>query len=119
MERVWVFAGALNGLVAVGMAAASAHALDGIGPGRLLMVRNGVQMQGWHALALLAVGLWARRGGMLADAAGAAFLAGIVIFSGAVYALALAGWRLAMLAPAGGILLMIGWLLLAASAIRA
>ncbi len=43
-------------------------------PAALQMVRNAVQMHGWHALALLACGLWAPRGGWLADWAGAAFV---------------------------------------------
>ena len=58
------------------------------------MVRSAIEMQGWHALALLACGLWAPRGGRLADWAGAAFVAGIVLFCGAVYAVALGGVRL-------------------------
>ena len=111
--------GALAGLSAVAMAALVAHGLEAIGPARLQMARDAVQMQGWHALALVATGLWARRGGPLANWAGAAFLAGTVLFCGAVYALALGGWPVAILAPVGGTLLMLGWLLLALSAWRA
>jgi uncharacterized membrane protein YgdD (TMEM256/DUF423 family) len=43
----------------------------------------------------------------------------LVLFCGAVYSLALAGVSWGFLAPTGGILLMIGWLLLGASALRA
>ena len=118
MARLWIGLGALAGLLAVAMAALAAHGLDAIGPVRLGMVRAGLQMQGWHALALLACGLWAPRGGWLADAAGAAFVAGLVLFCGGVYGLALGGWPVGMLAPIGGTLLMAGWLLLAVSAIR-
>ncbi len=119
MERLWVGLGALAGLSAVVMAALAAHGLDAIGLARLQMARDAVQMQGWHALALVACGLWARRGGVLADWAGAAFTLGLVAFCGAVYALALAGVRVGPLAPVGGTLLMLGWLLLAVSALRA
>jgi uncharacterized membrane protein YgdD (TMEM256/DUF423 family) len=73
----------------------------------------------WHALALLGTGLWAPRGGWLADAAGAAFAVGLMLFCGAVYSLALAGLSWGLLAPVGGILLMIVWVLLGASALRA
>jgi uncharacterized membrane protein YgdD (TMEM256/DUF423 family) len=83
------------------------------------MVESAIRMQGWHALALLATGLWSGRGGRLADAAGAAFTAGALLFCGAVYALALAGVSLGVLAPVGGTLLMIGWALLGLSAVRA
>lgn len=119
MERLWVGLGALAGLSAVAMAALAAHGLEAIGPVRLQMARNAVQMQGWHALALVACGLWARRGGALADSAGAAFTLGLLAFCGAVYALALGGVRIGPLAPVGGTLLMLGWLLLALSALRA
>jgi uncharacterized membrane protein YgdD (TMEM256/DUF423 family) len=82
------------------------------------MVRNAVQMQGWHALALLFIGLYSPRGGIAAHLAGAAFALGVLLFCGAVYSLALFGLRLPEVAPAGGTLLLLGWLLLAISACR-
>jgi uncharacterized membrane protein YgdD (TMEM256/DUF423 family) len=101
------------------MAAAAAHLLPGrLDAASLGMVQSALQMQGWHALALLFVGLWAPRGGLAAVAAGAAFVSGTVLFCGAVYALALFGMQLPAVAPAGGMLLMLGWLLLALSALR-
>ena len=119
MERTWIGLGSLVGLAAVGMAALAAHGLDTLGAARLQMVRNALQMQGWHALALLACGLWSGRGGgTLADAAGVAFLAGLLLFCGSVYALAITGAPVGMLAPVGGTLLMVGWALLALSAVR-
>jgi uncharacterized membrane protein YgdD (TMEM256/DUF423 family) len=85
------------------------------------MLGGALQMQGWHALALVAVGLWAggRGGGGWTDAAGAAFAVGALLFCGAVYLRALAGVSLGMVAPVGGTLLMAGWLLFATSALRA
>ena len=119
MGRLWVFIGSLTGLGAVGIAAFAAHGLAWLNPKALHMVESAVQMQGWHALALLATGIWAPRGGRWADAAGFAFTAGIVLFCGSVYALALNGLAVGGVAPAGGTLLMIGWALLGVSAIRA
>jgi uncharacterized membrane protein YgdD (TMEM256/DUF423 family) len=120
MQRVWIGAGGVAGLTAVAMAALAAHGLpDRLDASSSQMVRDAVQMQGWHALALLATGLWAARGGRLANLAGAAFVLGLLAFCGAVYALALAGVRLAAMAPAGGLLLMLGWALLGASAVFA
>ncbi len=75
-------------------------------------------MQGWHALALFGCGVWAERRGGLAHWAGAAFLLGIVLFCAATYSVGLAGVSLGLVAPTGGLLLMLGWLLLAASALR-
>jgi uncharacterized membrane protein YgdD (TMEM256/DUF423 family) len=124
MQRLWIGLGALAGLGAVAMAAVAAHAVpESADPRANEMLRGAIQMQGWHALALLACGLWVERGGRLAGSltnlAGAAFVAGLLLFCGAVYMLALAGLRLPMLAPIGGTLLMLGWVLLAASALPA
>ena len=119
MQKLWIGLGALAGLTAVAMAAVAAHALGTLPPAHVVMVRSGVQMQGWHALALVACGLWAPRGGKLADWAGAAFLLGLLLFCGSVYALALGLIPAAPLAPVGGTLLMCGWALLGLSVLRA
>ena len=119
MQRIWIALGAVAGLTAVALAAVAAHGLGGLDPVALAMVRSAQEMQGWHALALLACGLWAPRGGRLADCAGAAFTLGIVLFCGAVYAQGVFGVGLGMVAPVGGTLLMLGWLLLGASALVA
>ena len=116
MRRLWIGLGSLAGFGAVAMAAYAAH---GIGdPTAARIVSSGVQMQGWHALALIGAGLWAPRGGWLADAAGLAFTTGLLLFCGAVYAVGLAGLSLGIVAPIGGTLLMFGWLLLGASTLR-
>ena len=117
MQRVWIALGALAGLTAVAMAALAAHGMSRLDPAALAMMRSAIEMQEWHALALLACGLWSPSGGRLADWAGAAFALGTVLFCGAVYAVALSGVRLAIVAPLGGTLLMVGWLLLGLSAI--
>lgn len=114
----------MAGLGAVIMAAVAAHALPGrLDSAAVAMAQSATQMLGWHAMALLACGLWVGRGGRLTDClahwAGTAFLAGLILFCGSVYALALTGIRLGPLAPIGGSLLMLGWALLAVSALRA
>jgi uncharacterized membrane protein YgdD (TMEM256/DUF423 family) len=100
------------------MAAFAAHGTTGLDPNRVVMIRNAVQMQGWHALALIGCGLWTPRGGALCAWAGAAFTLGLLLFCGAVYTLAIAGASVGALAPVGGMLLMLGWLLLFVSALR-
>lgn len=116
MQRTWIVLAALTGFSAVAMAAYAAHGIAD--PTALRIVDSGLQMQGWHALALLGTALWTPRGGRLAHAAGATFTLGLVLFCGAVYSLALAHISWGLLAPTGGILLMVGWLLLGASALR-
>lgn len=117
MQRTWIALGAVAGLTTVAMAALAAHGLSGLSAPALGVMRSGIEMQGWHALALLACGLWAPRGGALANLAAAAFAIGTVLFCGSVYASALMEARLAMLGPTGGSVLMAGWLLLGLSAL--
>jgi uncharacterized membrane protein YgdD (TMEM256/DUF423 family) len=114
--RFWIAAGAVAGLLGVAMAAFTAHAA--VSPVAREMLRSAVEMQMWHALALIGVGLWARTGSVLAEWAGAAFVLGIIGFCGGVYSLALADLRLPMVAPTGGTLLMVGWALLGLSVVR-
>lgn len=116
MQRLWIGLGSLAGFAAVAMAAFAAHGIDD--EASLRIVSSGVQMQGWHALALVATGLWAPRGGRLANAAGLVFTVGLVLFCGSVYSVGIAGVSWGILAPTGGTLLMIGWLLLGASTLR-
>ena len=116
---LWVGLGSFIGVAAVAMAAATTHGLSTrLDANALQMTRSALQIQGWHALAMLFTGLWAPRGGVLAQLAGTAFAAGTVLFCGAVYALALFGLHLPLVAPTGGVLLMLGWLLLGISALR-
>ena len=116
MHRLWIGAGALLGAGAVAMAAVAAHALVGRSPDVLRVMDSGVQIQGWHAIALLAPGGWAERRGGLAHWAAAGLLLGTILFCAAVYSLALAGVSLGPVAPSGGMVLIAAWLLLALAA---
>jgi uncharacterized membrane protein YgdD (TMEM256/DUF423 family) len=60
----------------------------------------------------------AEAGRRLAHFAAAAFLAGMMLFCGAVWLGALSGQSLGPIAPLGGMLLMLGWALLALAALR-
>jgi uncharacterized membrane protein YgdD (TMEM256/DUF423 family) len=119
MQRVWIGLGSLFGFGAVAMAAVAAHGLGQVDPAAQRMIGSAVQMQGWHALALLGAALWIPRGGRLAQAAAFAFTVGTLLFCGSVYALGLTGASLGLVAPTGGLVLMLGWLLLGLSAVRA
>ena len=75
----------------------------------------------WHALGLIAVGLSAALvpPGPWLRAAGALLLAGVVLFSGSLYALALGAPKgLGVLTPLGGIALLLGWLAFALALLR-
>ncbi len=111
LPRLWLGFGALNGLAAVALAAVAAHA--GLPAEPLAALRSGVEIQGWHAAALLVCSV---RTGALVQFAGAAFVVGTGLFCAGVYAVAFAGLHLGPVAPTGGVLLMIGWVLLGLSA---
>lgn len=118
MGRVWLALGALSGAAAVVMAALAAHGLA-LAPEGMVAVRAAVQVQGWHALALLVVGVLALRArSRLLDAVGVAFAAGSWLFAAAVHVGAIWGVSVGPIAPVGGMLLVGGWLLLAVAALR-
>jgi uncharacterized membrane protein YgdD (TMEM256/DUF423 family) len=113
MDRLWLGLAGLLGLVGVVMAALAAHALPGrVTPAALGLVHTAIEMQMWHALALLGCGILARSGAgpRRVTLAGAAFALGTVFFCGAVYSLALTGLELPAVAPTGGFLVMLGWI---------
>jgi uncharacterized membrane protein YgdD (TMEM256/DUF423 family) len=106
-------AGAL-GFLGVALGAFGAHGLrERLAPGMLDVYKTGVLYHLLHAVALLAVALGAER---LARprAVATLWVAGVVIFSGSLYALALTGvGALGAITPVGGLLLMAGWVTLA------
>ena len=121
MERLFLVAGAVSGGLAVAAGAFGAHALRARLPPDLLAVfQTGAQYQLAHALALLASGWMAGRApGCASTAAGWLFLAGTVLFSGSLYALALSGVRvLGAVTPFGGVAFLGGWAALAWAALR-
>jgi len=114
--------GALNGAISVALGAFGAHALSARLDARSLEIfETAARYQAIHAVALLAVALLLSRSpnGALTGA-GWAFAAGIVLFSGSLYVLALSGVRTwGAVAPFGGTALLVGWILLAIGGWRA
>jgi uncharacterized membrane protein YgdD (TMEM256/DUF423 family) len=100
------------------MAAVAAHGLGGLDPTALAAVRSGIEMEGWHALALIGLAGWLPRGGFLTRLAACGFVAGIILFSGGIFGHEIGGLPTGALAPVGGTILILSWLLLAASALR-
>ncbi len=116
MDRAFLILGAAFGATAVAMGAAGAHALKArLDAQALEWVDTAVRYQMWHALALVGAAALAARAPALPFAvAGWAWVAGIVLFSGALYALAFTGVRgFAHVAPFGGLALIAGWVALA------
>jgi len=119
MTRLFWMLGSFFAFLAVAAGAFGAHALRArLTPDLLAIFETGARYQMYHALALLAVA-WAatRWPGPAVTAAGWLFVAGIVIFSGSLYALALSGVRwLGAITPFGGVAFLAGWLMLALAA---
>jgi len=120
MDRLWLGLGAVFGLTGVIMAALAAHALPTrVTPAALALVHTAIDMQMWHALALIGCAILARLApGRRVTLAGIGFALGTILFCGAVYSLALAGVALPAMAPTGGFLIMAGWLCLGSLAFR-
>lgn len=116
----WIPAGAIFAFLGVTAGAFGAHALRARVPAEQLAVfETGVRYQLVHALALVLLGLGeARWRGRAVTAAGFAFSAGILLFSGSLYALALTGARgWGAVTPFGGLGFLVGWAAFAAASI--
>jgi uncharacterized membrane protein YgdD (TMEM256/DUF423 family) len=119
--RLWLVLGAASAFLSVAAGAFGAHALrTRLTPELLTVFETGARYQMYHSLGLLAIGLLAHfRPGPLLEGAGWAMVAGILLFSGSLYALALSGVRvLGAITPLGGLGFLAGWVLLAAAAWR-
>ena len=104
--------GCLAGLLAVALAAAGAHL--GLAEAEARMLASVTMLLGWHAPALLAVGLWGPPGRL----GGAVLAAGLGLFSLGVLVRVFAGVSLGPVAPIGGSAMMLGWGWLAVAALR-
>ena len=122
MGRIWIALGCMLAGLGVAAGAFGAHALEHtMLPDLRVVYETAARYQLIHALALLFVGLaagqWPDRRW---DVAGVLFTAGIVVFAGSLYALALTGSRwLGAITPIGGGCFLAGWLAAALAARRA
>lgn len=114
--------GAAAMFMAVALGAFGAHALKArLAPDMAAVWQTAVQYHAWHALALLAVGILLVQDPNRAGLAWAAslFAAGIVLFSGSLYVMALTGVRaLGAVTPLGGVCWLAGWAALAWAAYK-
>jgi uncharacterized membrane protein YgdD (TMEM256/DUF423 family) len=114
-------AGALNALVAVAAGAFGAHGLQSrLDEKHLGIFETAARYHMYHALGMALCALAARSGLAGAVRAGWVMQAGVAIFAGTLYALAVTKVKiLGAITPIGGLLMMIGWVMLAWAAIRA
>ena len=117
--KKWLFIAALSGALAVVAGALAAHARN-LGAGAEFDIRQGANYQLWHALAMGLAALAGRGPARpCATISAILFLAGIVLFSGGLYVLALTGSHaLAFMIPFGGAAFIAGWIALAVAALK-
>ena len=111
--KLFLALGGAAAFLAVALGAFGAHALKGRIPAEMLAVwHTAVEYHIFHSLGLLAVGLLAAQ---LPDSAllrwsGWMMLAGILLFCGSLYVLALSGERwLGAVTPLGGLAFLAAW----------
>ena len=113
-------AGAVFGFLSVALGAFGAHALKPtlIANGSLDTFELAVRYQFFHALALLIIGLIMEKINTRSlNYSASLMVAGILLFSGSLYALAFqAGKVVAFATPIGGVCFLAGWILLFLSA---
>lgn len=119
MSRTFLLVGALAMAIGVAAGAYAAHAAKGAAhPDAAQLLRTAVLYHLVHGLALVAVGIIARGGSSAwLAASGALFAAGIVLFCGALWFLAMTGRSPGPFAPIGGLAFIVAWMALAVHAI--
>lgn len=112
-QQVFIWVSGITGALAVIAGAFGTHGLDKvISEESIAIWEIAVRYHFYHAipmlvLALASDALWQKRATLIASVL---FLAGILIFSGSLYLLALTGLRwLGMITPIGGLALILGW----------
>ena len=120
--KTFLVLGAVFLALAVMIGAFGAHGLKGRLSSEMLAVyQTGVEYHFYHALGLLLLGViigqYPSAGGLVW--AGWLIVAGIVLFSGSLYVLAISGIRwLGAITPIGGTAFIAGWITMAVSLIR-
>lgn len=120
MTRIFLAIASVLGGISVILGAFASHALkDRLSDRALEIWETGTKYQMYHALALILIALLITRlpASTPLLVAGYAFIAGILLFSGSLYALSLSGIKwLGAITPLGGVAFIIGWICLAVAA---
>lgn len=114
MAKAFFLSGLGLGMLAVVLGAFGAHGLKSqVSEQMLTNYQTGVQYHFYHALALILLALFITVKGeaVMLGWSGSLFLAGILIFSGSLYLMAItnAKW-LGAITPIGGLAFIAGWL---------
>ncbi|MGB5913809.1 MAG: DUF423 domain-containing protein [Phormidesmis sp.] len=122
MARLFLAIASILGALSVAGGAFGAHALKGkLTETALGSFETGMRYQMYHAIALLLVAMLIAQYPDIKGLAitGWCFVAGIVLFSGSLYGLSLAGIKaFGPVTPLGGVAFIAGWIVLALSSAK-
>lgn len=115
-----VFA-AISGLVFVALGAFGTHVLAGLlAANEMAWIRTGLEYQGFHTLAILALAIaMQHKASLWFYWSGALLALGTLLFCGSLYSLALSHMKIwVYITPVGGACFLIGWVLMLVGALR-
>lgn len=122
MNKLFLVAGAVSGLLGVGLGAFGAHALKDFlaNAGRTETFETAVKYMFYHGLALVLTGMLQKEFPVSSlHYAGWSFIIGILVFSGSLFLLCATGIKiLGAITPIGGVAMIIGWGLLIKTFLR-
>jgi len=126
MNKRIILTAAISGILAVGLGAFGAHALKvRVSAEALALWKTGVEYHFYHTLALLFLANFSSLKSNFVKICSYCFTAGILLFSGSLYLLALRevfqanyGPVLGPITPIGGLLFILGWFYLVLAALK-
>ena len=121
MAKIILICAALTLAVGVAIGAFGAHGLKTrLSPEMMAVYKTGVEYHFYHALGLLLVGILAiQMPSMYLSLSACFLLAGILIFSGSLYVLAITGIKwIGAITPIGGLSFIAGWIFLLVAVLK-
>jgi uncharacterized membrane protein YgdD (TMEM256/DUF423 family) len=123
MNKLFLLAGSVLGMLGVGLGAFGAHAFKAMleSTGRLDTYETGIKYMFYHALALVLVGILAKDfTAKTLTYSGYSFIFGTIIFTGSLLLICFTGVKIfGAVAPIGGTLMLVGWALLFYTVLKA
>ncbi|MFI8706871.1 DUF423 domain-containing protein [Bacillus sp. NPDC077411] len=119
--KIFFLLGCIMAALSVALGAFGAHGLEGKISAKMLDVwKTGVTYQMFHAGGLFIVALLMDKiQSSLVSAAGWCMVAGIIMFSGSLYALSTTGMKFfGPITPLGGVAFIVGWILLGTAIVK-
>ncbi|WNS81076.1 DUF423 domain-containing protein [Domibacillus sp. DTU_2020_1001157_1_SI_ALB_TIR_016] len=120
--KLFIILGAIHAFLAVALGAFGSHGLEGKVDAKYLDIwKTAVQYQMFHALGLIIVGFLIGQfaGSSALNWSGWLMFAGIMLFSGSLFALVLTGIsKLGAITPIGGVAFLAAWVLLIVAAVK-